>query len=176
MNRIKHLSLLLFLSLLISCGSIPTDAFRLSVTPMEDRKIQTRRFETTNRRLLLRASAGVLQDMGYSIDESNAKLGVLTASKRVDATEGTQIAVAVFVGLLTGTVMPIDTVQKLRLTLVINSSLDDESASLTRMTLQRVIWNSDNQVSKAETILSPEIYQHFFAKLSKSTFLEANEI
>jgi len=114
--------------------------------------------------------------MGYSIDESNVGLGVLSASKQADAKNAGQIAGAIALALLTGTVTPTDDEQKIRICLVIQTALDDETASVARITIQRVIWNTQGKISRVESINSPELYQAFFDKLSKSTFLEANQI
>ena len=48
--------------------------------------------------------------------------------------------------------------------------------SVARITIQRVIIDTQGRVTRAEAIDEPEIYRAFFDKLSKATFLEANEI
>lgn len=161
---------------LTGCTSIPKDAFKLSATSMEDRQLQSRKFSTLDNKLLLSSGASVLQDLGYSIDESNVGLGVLTASKKADAKDTGQIAAAIALALLTGTVTPTDKEQKIRICLVLQESLDDSSSSVARITIQRIIWNTQGQISRVESINAPELYQAFFAKLSKATFLEANQI
>ena len=158
------------------CATIPKDAFKLSATSLEDRQMQSRKFTTLDTKLLLSSGASVLQDLGYTIDESNVGLGVLTASKQADATNAGQIAGAVMLALLTGTVTPTDDEQKIRICLVIQDGLADESSSIARITMQRIIWNTQGQISRVESINAPEIYQAFFEKLSKATFLEANQI
>ncbi len=42
---------------------------------------QTRRFDTTDETLLLQASVGVLQDLGYVIEETRSAFGVVVGSK-----------------------------------------------------------------------------------------------
>jgi len=158
------------------CATVPKDAFKLSATSLEDRQMQSRKFTTLDTKLLLSSGASVLQDLGYTIDESNVGLGVLTASKQADATNAGQIAGAVMLALLTGTVTPTDDEQKIRICLVIQDGLADESSSIARITMQRIIWNTQGQISRVESINAPEIYQAFFEKLSKATFLEANQI
>lgn len=167
---------LLCLWLLPACASLPKDAFKLTPTSLQDRQLQSRQFQTVDNKLMLSAGAGVLQDMGYSIDESNAGLGVLTASKQADAKSGSQIAGAVLLALLTGTVTPTDKEQKIRICLVIQPTLGDEKSSVSRITIQRVVWNTQGQISRVESINAPELYQAFYDKLSKATFLQANQI
>jgi hypothetical protein len=164
------------LFVLSGCASIPKDAFKLSSTSLEDRQLQSRKFSTLDNALLLSSGASVLQDMGYSIDESNVDLGVLTASKKADATNAGQVAGAIALALLTGTVTPTDDEQKIRICLVLQETLDDATASVARITIQRVIWNTQGKISRVESINAPELYQAFFEKLSKATFLEANQI
>jgi hypothetical protein len=174
---VKYVLFTLVLMLACSgCATVPKDAFKLSATSLEDRQMQSRKFTTLDTKLLLSAGASVLQDLGYTIDESNVGLGVLTASKQADATNAGQIAGAVMLALLTGTVTPTDDEQKIRICLVIQDGLGDEASSVARVTMQRIIWNTQGQISRVESINAPEIYQAFFEKLSRSTFLEANQI
>ena len=168
--------MLLLASLLSACASLPKDAFKLSPTSLEDREMQSRRFDTLDQKRLLLAGAGVLQDLGYNIDESNTTLGVLTASKQADAKDTGQIVALVALGLLTGSMAPYDQKQKINLCLVITPSLNDPKASVARITMQRIIWNSQGVISRVESIKAPELYQAFFDKFSKAAFLEANQI
>lgn len=48
--------------------------------------------------------------------------------------------------------------------------------SLVRVTFQRVIFNEQGRISRAEQITDPELYQKFYEKLSQAVFLEAHEI
>jgi hypothetical protein len=172
----RFVCLLLLAGLLSACATIPKDAFRLSPTSLEERQLQSRKFDTLDQQQLLAAGASVLQDLGYNIDESNTTLGVLTASKQADAKDTRQIVALVALGLLTGAMSPYDSKQKITLCLVVRQSLEDPNSSVARITMQRIIWNSQGTIARVESIKAPELYQAFFDKLSKATFLEANQI
>jgi len=162
------------------CETIPKDALVLSPDSLERRQLQTRRIDGISEKDLLNASAGVLQDLGFNIDESETKLGVIVASKDRSAVTGTQVAGAIAMALL-GANMPIDKTQKIRVSLVTRGVLDSNGTPLPkshqlRITIQRLVWNTANQVSRIESIEDPLIYEAFFDKLSKSVFLEVQKI
>ncbi|MCB1690862.1 MAG: hypothetical protein KDI33_20365 [Halioglobus sp.] len=162
---------------LTGCNTAPPkDAFQLSPTSLADRQMQSRRFDSLDEKLILSSSVSVLQDLGYALDVSNADLGVLTASKALDATNAGQIAAMVLLVALGSGPSPIDKDQKIRVTLVVNNSLEMKGASVVRITMNRIIWNTHGQITRAETLNEPELYQAFFEKLSKATFLEAHEV
>ncbi|MDR2694908.1 MAG: hypothetical protein LBC79_00815 [Deltaproteobacteria bacterium] len=180
--------------------------------------MQTRRFETNNNKTMLSAAGAVLQDLGFTLDESEATLGILVASKRRDATSAGQVAGAIFLALLTGAVHHVDKEQYIRVAMVMREIASAPSAaepqkepapakpasakssrapkappaaqaepaqtaearpsgqSTVRVTFQRVVFNTANDVTRAEQIDEPEIYREFFDKLSQSVFLEAHEI
>jgi hypothetical protein len=56
--------------------TIPKDALQLSPESLAQRQAQTRRFDTADEAMLLSASAAVLQDLGFNLDESETKLVV----------------------------------------------------------------------------------------------------
>lgn len=170
----KTILVLAILPMMVGCNqTIPKSALQLSPESMELRQLQTRSFDTSNEKKLLTAGASVLQDLGYSIDESETALGVIVGSKDRDATEAGQVAAAVLVAALGGGAMAIDKNQKIRASLITNKT---KKGTNLRVTFQRIVWNSYGQVSKTQSIEQPEIYQEFFEKLSKAVFLDAHEI
>ncbi|GJL84908.1 MAG: hypothetical protein DHS20C02_06830 [Micavibrio sp.] len=172
----KNIALILFSCLfLTACNqTIPKAALQLSEESFALRQLQTRSFDTTKEKKLLTAGAGVLQDLGYNIDESETGLGVIVGSKDRDATEAGQIAGAVMMAVLFGVNTPVDKNQKIRASLITRPV--GKGKTNLRVTFQRIIWNTQGQVSRTQSIELPEIYQEFFDKLSKAVFLEANEI
>ena len=164
------------------CQTVPLDIFKLSPDSLENRQRQTRQYETTNEEEVLAASAGVLQDLGYLIDESETEVGLISASKDRGATNAGQIALATLATAATamsGTYADYyamcDKNQKIKASLVTNLSLDG-SKVVVRVTFQRIVWNRQGSVSRVETIKDVELYQGFFEKLSKSIFLEEQKI
>ena len=154
---------------------VPKEALQLSPDSLERRQAQTRVFETTDEAELLLASALLLQDLGFNLDESEVELGVVVASKDRDATEADQVAASIVMAALLGVAMPWDDEQKIRAA-VITRKLKDRKGYAVRLTMQRIIWDTQGKVSGTEPLDDPEMYQEFFSKLSKAVFLEAQEL
>lgn len=145
-----------------------------------ERQLGQRRYETRDERMVLQAASGVLQDLGFIIDESAPGSGLLIASKQRDATEAGQVASQVILVMLAAVAgARVDPVwerdQRIRVSLVTRPATDGRS-TLARVTFQRVIWNTKNQISRVESISDPAIYRKFFDELSQSCFLEAHDI
>lgn len=156
------------------CGTgIPKGALLLSPQSLEHRQLQTRRFDTSDERKILTAAVGLAQDLGYTIESSETSLGVVVGSKDRDATEAGQVVGSIFVALLTGVATPVDKNQKIRISIVTHPTPGNTAV---RVTFQRIVWNTQGQVSQLQFINDPKIYQEFFEKLSKSVFLEAHQI
>jgi hypothetical protein len=137
--------------------------------------MQTRRFGTTDEGKLQRASVQVLQDLGFHIDESDPRLGVIVASKSRDATETGQIIMAIVAAILLGVHAPTDKHQWIRASLV-TRPVDNGANVAVRITFQRLVWDTDSHLSKIEGVHDARIYQEFFDKLSHSAFLAAEGI
>jgi len=171
------------LILFIACACaprIPKEALQLSKESLKNRQLQTRVFDT-DEETLLSASAALLQDLGFNINESETRLGVIVCSKKRSAKSAGQIVGAIFLALLTGVATPVDKEQLIRASLVtkpIHIDENDRSKCRTavRITFQRIVINTQGQVTRRECINDPKIYKEFFDKLSQSLFLEANEI
>jgi len=170
---LKKTAALLALLLTSACQPhIPENALMLKPESLALRQLQTRKFDTKDEKTLLKASAAVAQDLGFTLDESQTKLGLIVASKDRDAMEAGQVAGAVVIAAVFGVAAPIDDHQKIRVSIVTAPAGKETNL---RATFQRIVWNTDNE-ARNESIEDPEIYQLFFEKLSKGVFLTANEI
>lgn len=162
------------------CATIPKDALVLTPDSLERRQLQTRRIEGISEKDLLAASTGVLQDLGFNLDESETRLGVIVASKDRSAVTKSQVLGAVLLALL-GSYTDVDKTQKIRVSLVTRPALAQDGTALAdtqliRITIQRIVTNTAGLVTRVESIEEPEIYQEFFDKLSKSIFLEVHQL
>ncbi len=163
----------------------PAEFFQLSPESPANRAMQVRFFETGNDRELLSASAAVLQDLGFQIEETVRDVGFMRAAKERSAREyGQDIGrFLVFLISLGHIYQPVDLEQKIAATLVARPVNPDATRYEVRIMFYRVVWKGDGQVGrdsyippgeqKMEMIRDPVIYQQFFAKLSKAVFLEA---
>ncbi len=166
--------MVIFLS---GCQTIPKDVLKLSPESLEKRSLQTRTYEGISEVDILSASAGVIQDLGFNIDESETKLGVIVGSKDRDATEAGQVVASVVITLLSGATKAIDKNQKLRVSLVVRPTHENnDNKHYVRVTFQRIVWDTEGKVSRAEGLDQPEMYQEFFDRLSKAVFLEGHRI
>ena len=129
---------LLCAGMLAGCGAqIPRDALQLSPESLQYRQMQTRRFETTDKATMLTAATGVLQDLGFSLEEAEVPLGVLVGSKKRDATSTTQLAGAFIIAALGGQAA-VDSHQTIRVSMVMR-----ENAGASRSSSVKSISASD---------------------------------
>ncbi len=79
--------LVLLLIPLMLAGCLPNSvedqsrALSLSSDNLSQRQIQTRRFDTKDEAMILAATIGVLQDMGFTVQETSAATGTITANR-----------------------------------------------------------------------------------------------
>ena len=132
------------------------------------------RFETNDEETILSASAGVLQDLGFTLDETETKLGLITAYKNREASSAGAKAAIILLSAMNNTQAVYDTEQKIYTTLVSTKSRESEGYNV-RISFARVIWNNMHE-SRSEKIEDPKIYREFFDKLSQSLFLTAHSI
>jgi hypothetical protein len=192
-----RMSLLLLRGLLVAvCATVfvtlggcvatlqPTDFFELTAESPVNKSMQTRLFETDNEKELLSASAAVLQDLGFQIDDIERDVGMVRAVKERSAREHGQDIGRFFLSLFTiGYVRSsVDFHQKIAAVLVARPINYAGMRSEVRVTFYRVVWKGDGHVERyailpgeqrMEMIYDPGIYQQFFYKLSKAVFLEA---
>ncbi len=124
-------------------------AFVPTAAATASRTRQSRRFETRDQSLMLQAAVGTLQDLGFSIDETQPQHGVIVGTK------------------LTGA--------RIRAQVVVRPEVAG-AGTVVRATLQRINPRPGAMLAVGEVLDDPVLYQGFFEKLAQSAFLTAHEI
>ncbi len=164
-----------FLTICIMSGCVSySDYYKLDEQYLARRQLETRNFETANEELLLSSSAQVLQDLGFTLDETETSLGLITANKDREAGSVGQKVGMIFLAALAGTQPIYDEKQKIYVTLVSTKSKTNVGYNV-RVEFARIIWDNMKN-ARVEKISDEEIYQDFFSKLSQSVFLTAHNI
>lgn len=176
------------LLLFVGCAGIPADALRLSPDSAANRAMQTRTFPTLRESNMLAAGAGVLQDLGFTLDESETKLGVITASRRLTTRRPPNggevmanalgiLAIPVLYAPYTAyrAVAGYKEPQMVRISLVSTVTGSPPAATVSiRMTVQRIVYTNERfaEILNAQALNDPKFYEEFFTRLEKSAFLE----
>lgn len=115
---------------LIGCAHrVPDGAFDVSPNMMAQRQVESRKFTGISEEEILIASANVLQDMGYNLENTEIKLGVLTANKQRDATNAGEVAGAILIAAFLKKNVAISKDQTIRVALVIKPASSDSVIS-----------------------------------------------
>ena len=176
----KIFTILVVMILVVGCTPPPPHAFLVTPEMLAQRQIETRRYDGIKEADLLSACANVLQDLGFQLENSEPRLGVLTVSKQRAATNAGEVIVSLIVTVLSGKPVPYSKDQSIRVALVVRPVNDSNGDALpdnhyVRVTFQRLVRRTDNSIH-VETLRDPKIYEGFYEKLSKSVFIEAQKI
>ena len=163
-----------------SGSRFPEAALRLPESSLAIRSKQSRMFAASSETEILGASVAVLQDMEFNLDEMSGPLGVLSASKVVDADSTAEKTGLLMLDVLctlggSGNCAAMSSAsdeQKILLTLVVLPSLSRAGDYTARVTIQRVVFDKESRVKVSEQIDDPAVYQEIFANLAKSIALQ----
>jgi hypothetical protein len=81
MSRSQQLLALLGLLSLAGCATTTPTNIAGAGTQLETRQIQTRQYDTLDKAMTLRSVIATLQDLGFTIDQADAELGTITATR-----------------------------------------------------------------------------------------------
>ena len=79
-------ALLACLACLAACASTTPVDISGSRTQLQSRQLQTRQYDTLDKTLTVRSVIATLQDLGFTIDQADAELGTITATRYDDYT------------------------------------------------------------------------------------------
>ena len=164
----KYIFIAFAVCVLSACSGIPKDAFLLTPSVPEDIRLESRIFATKDELSLLKDGAVILENMGYKSDLVNIDIGLITASKKA-STGGFGSTV---MSILSAGLASTDNEQVYRATFTTMPSSDREDAFITRLTLQRIVFNSDGEATSVEPVKDEDTFKIFYQRLEASTFIE----
>ena len=156
-----------------------------AIRPRDDaaalREMQTRRFEGIEEDRLLAAAVAVLQDLGFTIRLSNARLGFAKGVKDREAKAPEQVAAVVLLMLLASaggagapSVPPMPQEQTITALLVTRPLADGARQQALRISFHRFL--RQPLLQESGVLREPQLYERFFELLSKAVFLEAHRL
>lgn len=153
--------------LLTGCVHFPSEP---PMTQLQVREIQTRDFDTSDTKLVMKSMMNVLQDEGFMIKNAVIDLGLLNAEKIRDVENTSKVMMA---RLLSGEYARWDKQQTVEA-----SANVSEFGSKTRVRINFQIKTLDNFGCPQDVISVSDslYYQRFFEKVSKGIFLQEQEI
>jgi hypothetical protein len=78
---IKKFMLVLGLAFFAGCATTTPVDISGSGSQLEKRQMQTRQYDTLDKALTMRSVISTLQDLGFTIDQADAELGTITATR-----------------------------------------------------------------------------------------------
>jgi hypothetical protein len=144
--------------------------------PLELRQAQSRIFETTDSRLVLKAALGVLQDQGFVIRHADAELGLVTAVREWRSRQpnrGLRVlkwaaAVPTYGASL---LLPTGSTEFSAIEANVNVT-PEAGRTRVRVSLVTRVVNKDGAVKMVQPVDDLNTYQSLLAGLDKAVFLE----
>lgn len=157
---------LLFAMSLAGCMSAPVP----QQSQLEIREYQTRAFDTTDQKQVLKALIGALQDDGFVISQANTDLGLLTAQKEVNVRNEGAAALLTLLGGNSATYQ--------------NNAIMEATANVSgfgkqtrvRLNVVQKIMDNKGGVMDVKPISDQKFYQDFFETVSKSLFIQGQKL
>jgi hypothetical protein len=81
MSRLRQHWAMLGLLIVGGCAATTPTNVTGAGTQLETRQIQTREYDTLDKAMTLRSVVATLQDLGFTIDQADAELGTITATR-----------------------------------------------------------------------------------------------
>lgn len=134
------------------------------MSTLERRSFQTREFDTPDTRIVMKAMINVLQDMGFQIQNADAQLGLLTATKWANI-EHTKKEMK--------RALKEETVLSKSLVLETTANISEfGTQSRVRANFQERILDAEGATLAVNQIEDPQFYQTFFAQVDRGVFLQ----
>jgi hypothetical protein len=146
-------------------------------TQLQVRDVQTRAYDTTDTRVVLKAVLDALQDDGFVVKSADANLGLVTATRETVGHDKVARAARWMTMPFTYGLSGLFIHSKETRVLAVTAHVSEfgEQARV-RVSFELKIVSSSGEVKRAETIEAPEFYQAFFARIDKGLFLSREHL
>jgi hypothetical protein len=148
----------------------------LASSPLELRQAQSRVFEATDARLVLKAALNALQDEGYTIREASAELGLVSAVvewRSSQPNRGLRVLKWVAAVPTYGASLLLPTGRTEFSTVEANVNVTPEaSGTRVRISLVSRVTDKDGAVRSVKPVADPLVYQALLARLDKAVYLQ----
>lgn len=169
------LVLILFLLFFqFGCTEMPKDTLTINNKTILQLKIQSRMYKTSEVEKVYVGCCDLIAEMGFLLDESDPKLGLIKCSKIRTAVKESQQFMS-FLSFITGNGFEdIDYKQKMSASIFIRPKVGNPNIVIVKINFQRVVWDTNEDITESILLTNPKIYEEFFTKLSKTILLESN--
>lgn len=161
MKQIFVISILISV-FITSCASSP----QTEKTQLQIRAIQTRTYEISESKLVLKAMLNVLQDDGFIVKTAVPELGLLTATKEIDIERMSESLPAFFFGGANARWKKNSIIEA-----TCNVSFFRDKCKV-RVNFSQKILDNLGGIIKIRQIYDQKFYQTFFTKVDKSIFIQ----
>ncbi len=161
MKQIFVISILISV-FITSCASSP----QTEKTQLQIRAIQTRTYEISESKLVLKAMLNVLQDDGFIVKTAVPELGLLTATKEIDIERMSESLPAFFFGGANARWKKNSIIEA-----TCNVSYFRDKCKV-RVNFSQKILDNLGGIIKIRQIYDQKFYQTFFTKVDKSIFIQ----
>lgn len=159
---------------LLAQGCATSQAQRLPVTSIGVRETQTRFFEQMSSTDAMKAVIDMLQDGHFSIDRTDATLGLVVGTRSSshivssEAKAAKWIAITMSYGL--AALLPWGKSETVEIEASVNVTPVGEGSRV-RVTLNRRVLDGNGRLKKAEAITDGLLYRDLFEQLDRSVFI-----
>jgi hypothetical protein len=167
LTRKSAAAVLVPLLLVTGCVQVPPAPQR---SQLEIRQAQTREFETTDDRRVMKAVLDALQDRGFITKNAVVELGLITAAKENDVED--------FSSRMWSSALMGEHAQW-RKAAVVDATINVSNFgryTRVRASFQRKVLDNRGYIVTIEEIADPGFYQDFFATIDKSIFIQRQRI
>jgi hypothetical protein len=152
-----------------------TPAPQTQATQLQIREAQTREYDTRDCKMAMKAALNALQDMGYTVTNANADLGLLVASKEIDIMKTGEVAVMMLFALGGSRDSRLSYPKTACYECTVNVSEFGERTRI-RANFRKKSFDNHREILVTKEVDDPIFYQEFFSKMDKSLFIGKQKI